>query len=149
MTVGVMTTWLLLGSVVLGGRRASRCAPQSGRKPRPRSRNRKRAQPPRIKPDLHPRPPEPVPDGEIVAAIQRGVDFLLKDQNGDGSWGSPHRTKDLNILAGNRVASRLSHRRDGDLCQRLDRGERQQTEQALRPGLGSAGHRAGRGVLVP
>ncbi|HKI20959.1 MAG TPA: hypothetical protein VKA15_23910, partial [Isosphaeraceae bacterium] len=50
--------------------------------------------------DLHPRPAEPVPDGEIVAAIQRGVDFLLKVQNGDGSWGSAHRTKDLNILAG-------------------------------------------------
>ena len=26
--------------------------------------------------------------------------FLLKDQNGDGSWGSPERTKDLNIFAG-------------------------------------------------
>jgi hypothetical protein len=52
------------------------------------------------KPDLHPRPIEPVPDGELTAAIQRGVDFLLKDQNTDGSWGSPHRTKDLNIVAG-------------------------------------------------
>src|SRR5262249_59431632 len=26
--------------------------------------------------------------------------FLLRDQNADGSWGSPERTKDLNILAG-------------------------------------------------
>ena len=26
--------------------------------------------------------------------------FLLKDQNVDGSWGSPERTKDLNIIAG-------------------------------------------------
>ena len=26
--------------------------------------------------------------------------FLLKDQNSDGSWGSPERTKDLNIFAG-------------------------------------------------
>jgi hypothetical protein len=41
-----------------------------------------------------------VTDAEILAAIQRGVDFLLKDQNSDGSWGSPERTKDLNILAG-------------------------------------------------
>ncbi len=52
------------------------------------------------KPDLHPKPPEPVADAEIVAAIQRGVDFLLKDQRGDGSWGSPERTKQLNIIAG-------------------------------------------------
>jgi hypothetical protein len=51
-------------------------------------------------PDLHPSPLEPVPDSEIVAAIERGVRFLLKDQNEDGSWGSPHRTKGLNILAG-------------------------------------------------
>jgi hypothetical protein len=52
------------------------------------------------KPDLHPKPPAPVADGEITAAIGRGVAFLLKDQNGDGSWGSPERTKDLNIYAG-------------------------------------------------
>ena len=52
------------------------------------------------KPDLHPKPPEPVPDGEITAAIARGVAFLLKDQNVDGSWGSPERTKDLDIIAG-------------------------------------------------
>src|SRR5262249_1943263 len=55
---------------------------------------------PARKPDLHPRPPEPVPDAEVVAAIQHGVDFLLKDQNADGSWGSPERTKGLNIIAG-------------------------------------------------
>ena len=52
------------------------------------------------KPDLHPKPLEPVADGEITAAIERGVAFLLKDQNIDGSWGSPERTKDLNIIAG-------------------------------------------------
>jgi len=52
------------------------------------------------KPDLHPKPPEPVADAEITAAIQRGVAFLLKDQNIDGSWGSPERTKNLNIVAG-------------------------------------------------
>ncbi len=55
---------------------------------------------PSLKPDLHPKPPEPVLDTEIAASIQRGVDFLLKDQNADGSWGSAERTKDLNILAG-------------------------------------------------
>jgi hypothetical protein len=52
------------------------------------------------KPDLHPKPSQPVPDGEITAAIERGVAFLLKDQNSDGSWGTPERTKDLNIMAG-------------------------------------------------
>jgi hypothetical protein len=52
------------------------------------------------KPNLHPKPPEPVADGERTAAIQRGVAFLLNDQNIDGSWGSPERTKDLNIIAG-------------------------------------------------
>jgi hypothetical protein len=52
------------------------------------------------KPDLHPQPSEPVADAEIVAAIQRGVDFLLADQRDDGSWGSPEKTKQLNIFAG-------------------------------------------------
>ncbi len=52
------------------------------------------------KPDLHPGSPEPVPDAVVAASIPRGVDFLLKDQNADGSWGSAERTKDLNILAG-------------------------------------------------
>ena len=52
------------------------------------------------KPDLHPKAPEPVPDAEIVGSIQRGVDFLLKDQRDDGSWGSPERTKQMNIIAG-------------------------------------------------
>lgn len=36
---------------------------------------------------------------EIETAIDRGLAFLLKDQNKDGSWGSAQRTKDLNIFA--------------------------------------------------
>lgn len=36
---------------------------------------------------------------EIVKAIDRGVNFLLGTQNSNGSWGSPTRTKDLNIYA--------------------------------------------------
>jgi hypothetical protein len=35
----------------------------------------------------------------IDAAIRRGVDFLLADQNSNGSWGGPTRTKGLNIYA--------------------------------------------------
>jgi len=35
----------------------------------------------------------------IESAIDRGVEFLLADQNKDGSWGSPRQTKGLNIYA--------------------------------------------------
>ena len=51
-------------------------------------------------PHLHPGPPEPVADTAIIASIDRGVEFLLRDQRPDGSWGSPERTKGLNIIAG-------------------------------------------------
>jgi hypothetical protein len=50
-------------------------------------------------PDLHPKPPAPVPPEKLKAAIGRGVAFLLKTQNKDGSWGSAERTKQLNIYA--------------------------------------------------
>lgn len=36
---------------------------------------------------------------KVLAAIDRGVDFMLSKQNKDGSWGSATRTKDLNIYA--------------------------------------------------
>lgn len=36
---------------------------------------------------------------EIAAAMERGIDFLLADQNANGSWGSATRTKGLNIYA--------------------------------------------------
>lgn len=36
---------------------------------------------------------------ELEKSIMRGVEFLLADQNPDGSWGSPEKTKDLNIYA--------------------------------------------------
>ena len=50
--------------------------------------------------NLHPEPPRDVTVDELNAAIQRGVAYLVKDQNRDGSWGSAERTKDLNIIAG-------------------------------------------------
>jgi hypothetical protein len=36
---------------------------------------------------------------QIDAAMRRGVDFLIEDQNANGSWGGPTRTKGLNIYA--------------------------------------------------
>jgi len=48
-----------------------------------------------------PKPPKITPPKaeEIDAAIERGVQFLLDDQRPDGSWGSPEKTKGLNIYA--------------------------------------------------
>lgn len=49
-----------------------------------------------------PAPNTPLPEvtrESLDAAIRRGVDFLLADQNKNGSWGGPTRTKDLNIYA--------------------------------------------------
>lgn len=43
---------------------------------------------------------EPVATADLDAAIARGVAFLVGDQNADGSFGTPGRTKDLNITAG-------------------------------------------------
>jgi hypothetical protein len=48
-------------------------------------------------PDLRPKPTSPPPATAMEQAFRRGVAFLLKDQNKDGSWGSPTRTKNLNI----------------------------------------------------
>ena len=41
----------------------------------------------------------PATPAEIEKSIRRGLDYLLKDQNKDGSWGSAQKTKDLNIFA--------------------------------------------------
>jgi len=52
--------------------------------------------------DETPPRPKPVPPpapGAIDSSIKRGVEFLVKDQNKDGSWGTPNRTKNLNIYA--------------------------------------------------
>lgn len=36
---------------------------------------------------------------QVLASVDRGIDFLVATQNSDGSWGQPTRTKDLNIYA--------------------------------------------------
>jgi len=46
-----------------------------------------------------PNPITPPTDNQIVLAMRNGVDFLLKIQNKDSSWGSHHLTKGLNIYA--------------------------------------------------
>jgi hypothetical protein len=42
---------------------------------------------------------EPVTDAAIRESIDRGVQYLVAKQNANGSWGSPTRTKGLNIYA--------------------------------------------------
>ena len=44
-----------------------------------------------------PKPITPPKPEALDAAIKKGIAFLLKDQNKNGSWGSPHLTKGLNI----------------------------------------------------
>ncbi len=58
------------------------------------------AQQPDVKPEernLRPTPIDPPAAKEMEDAFRRGVAFLLEHQNKNGSWGSPTRTKDLNI----------------------------------------------------
>ena len=43
--------------------------------------------------------PVPVSQDDIAQSITRGVDFLVTDQNKNGSWGSATRTKHINIYA--------------------------------------------------
>jgi hypothetical protein len=44
-------------------------------------------------------PIDPIPPETIQASLERGIQFLLGSQNRDGSWGSPTKTKGLNIYA--------------------------------------------------
>lgn len=46
-----------------------------------------------------PKPITPPTQEAIQSAIDRGVEFLVKDQNKDGSWGNATQTKGLNIYA--------------------------------------------------
>ena len=61
-------------------------------------------------PNLHPKPPVPVGAEALNNSIHRGVEFLIKCQNKDGSWGDAGRTKQLNIIAevGSHHAFRLA-----------------------------------------
>jgi hypothetical protein len=47
----------------------------------------------------HPLPCLPPDPQALESAIRRGVQFLVERQNPDGSWGSAHRTKGLDIYA--------------------------------------------------
>ena len=52
--------------------------------------------------EVPPPPNTPLPEvtrESLDTAIRRGVDFLVGDQNKNGSWGGPTRTKGLNIYA--------------------------------------------------
>ncbi|HEV3237859.1 MAG TPA: hypothetical protein VGZ25_12770, partial [Gemmataceae bacterium] len=49
--------------------------------------------------NLHPKPPKPLVPEALRSSIYRGIAFLVKNQNKDGSWGSAGKTKDLNIDA--------------------------------------------------
>ena len=48
-----------------------------------------------------PRLPDAKPPGnaKVAKSIERGIYFLVGNQNKDGSWGSPRNTKGLNIYA--------------------------------------------------
>jgi hypothetical protein len=43
-------------------------------------------------PNLRPPPPVPVSDSTFADSVRRGVEYLVKTQNKDGSWGSPRWT---------------------------------------------------------
>ena len=45
------------------------------------------------------KPKAEVTSETVAASIRQGVDFLIRDQNPNGSWGGPTRTKGLNIYA--------------------------------------------------
>ena len=81
---------------------------------------------------------------KIEVSLNNGCDFLLKTQNGDGSWGSARKTKGLNIFApvpGSHRAFRLAvtalsmsalleiKSRDKNYSKCIDQGEKYLLEQ--------------------
>jgi hypothetical protein len=55
--------------------------------------------PPAAAPTLRPKPAEPIAAERLDAAIQRGVAFLIANQNKDGSWGTPALKGGVPIIA--------------------------------------------------
>jgi hypothetical protein len=82
--------WFAIGTVAFALNAASCHAAEaeSAKPAEPQQTHRKEQKPPVL----------PSPE-EIDQAIHRGLDFLIQKQNKDGSWGSPRKTKDLNIFA--------------------------------------------------
>jgi len=54
------------------------------------------------------KPIAPVPESDRAAAVFRGLDFLIRTQHKNGSWGAPTKTKELNITAD--IGSHLAFR---------------------------------------
>lgn len=65
---------------------------------------------------VKPHPITPPTPEEINSSINRGIEFLLGDQNKDGSWGTAQRTKDLNIYAPVPGAHQAFRSADTALC---------------------------------
>jgi hypothetical protein len=51
-------------------------------------------------PNLKPKPPEPVPVEKLESSVRKGVEYLLANQNRDGSWGTPSLKGGVAIYAG-------------------------------------------------
>jgi hypothetical protein len=51
-------------------------------------------------PNLKPKPPEPMIPEKLESSIRRGVEYLLNNQNKDGSWGTPSLKGGVQIYAG-------------------------------------------------
>lgn len=94
MTMTRRLAWIVAVVAAIAG--AAGDEPAAPERPRAADVAKEPAPPP---PDLHPEAPEPVPPEALEATIKRGVAFLLKDQNKDGSWGSPELTG-VEIIAG-------------------------------------------------
>lgn len=83
---------LLVTVVLLSNARTTRAQPKSG-SPAAKPKNPASSNGPKL-------PVVSTPAvSDIHDSIDRGIQFLLQDQNKDGSWGTPERTKELNIYA--------------------------------------------------
>ena len=95
--------------LLLAGTALARISRRPGSATKPRFRNRCRWPCP--------------PPADVQQSIERGVQFLLADQNPDGSWGTPgtHQGPE-HLRTGSGCSSRVSHGRDVAVHQRADRG---------------------------